>query len=193
MDHHPPAEDATQLLTAAGAGRREEADRLMLLIYDELHALAHRRLRRESAGHTLETTALVHEVYMKLVDQTRVDWQGRTHFFAIAAQALRRALVDHARTRGRDKRGGGRLRLELRDDIALSPGQSEDVLAVDEALAALEQLDARQARVVELRFFAQLNVEEVALALGVSKRTVESDWTAAKAWLRRELTAGHDT
>jgi len=187
-----PAEDATQLLASAESGRREEADRLMLLIYDELHSLAHRRMGRENVGHTLETTALVHEVYMRLIDQTRVDWQGRTHFFAIAAQALRRALVDHARARGRDKRGGGLVRLELKDDIALSPGQSEDVLAVDEALKTLEALDSRQARVVELRFFAQMNMDEVALALGVSKRTVESDWTAARAWLRRELSSTTD-
>jgi RNA polymerase sigma-70 factor (ECF subfamily) len=182
-----PPPDATLLLEQTAQGRREAADRLMLLVYDELRSLAHRHLGREAAEHTLQTTALVHEAYLRLVDQTRVAWQGRTHFFAIGAQALRRALVDHARGRLREKRGGGRVRLELQDDIALAQGRSEDVLAVDEALVRLEALDPRQARIVELRFFAQLDMAEVAEALGVSKRTVEADWTAAKAWLRREL------
>jgi RNA polymerase sigma factor (TIGR02999 family) len=119
-----------------------------------------------------------------------VEWKGRTHFYAIGAQALRRALVDHARGRKREKRGGGRVRLELAEDIALDRGRTEDVLAVDEALERLAALDPRQARIVELRFFGQLDVAEVAEALGVSKRTVEADWTAAKAWLRRELARG---
>ena len=186
----PPPPDATQLLEETAQGRRDAADRLMLLVYDELHALAHRHLGREPAESTLQTTALVHEAYLRLVDQQRVVWQGRTHFFAIGAQALRRALVDHARGRLRDKRGGGRLRLELKDDLALAPGRSEDVLAVDEALPRLAELDPRQARIVELRFCAQLDVAEVAETLGVSKRTVEAEWTAAKAWLRRELARG---
>jgi RNA polymerase sigma-70 factor (ECF subfamily) len=182
-----PPPDVTQLLEETAQGRRDAADRLMLLVYDELHELAHRHLGREPAEATLQTTALVHEAYLRLVDQSRVVWQGRTHFFAIGAQALRRALVDHARGRLRDKRGGGRLRLELKEDVALAPGRSEDVLAVDEALVRLAALDPRQARIVELRFFAHLGVAEVAEALGVSKRTVEAEWTAAKAWLRREL------
>jgi len=179
--------DATQLLEETAHGRREAADRLMLLVYDELRALAHRHLGREGPEHTLQTTALVHEAYLRLVDQRRVVWQGRTHFFAIGAQALRRTLVDHARGRLREKRGGDRVRLELKDDIALAKGRSEDVLAVDEALERLEGLDPRQARIVEMRFFGQLDVGEVAEVLGVSRRTVEADWTAAKAWLRREL------
>jgi RNA polymerase sigma factor (TIGR02999 family) len=183
----PEPADATLLLEQTSDGRRDAADKLMLLVYDELHALAHRQLSREASEVTLQTTALVHEAYLRLIDQRRVEWQGRTHFYAIGAQALRRALVDHARGRRRDKRGGGRLRLELKDDVALDSGRSPDVLAVDEALQRLAALDARQARIVELRFFGQLDVAEVAEALAVSKRTVEADWTAAKAWLRREL------
>jgi RNA polymerase sigma factor (TIGR02999 family) len=189
----PEPADATLLLEQTSVGRRDAADKLMLLVYDELHALAHRQLSREASELTLQTTALVHEAYLRLIDQRRVEWQGRTHFFAIGAQALRRALVDHARGRRRDKRGGGRLRLELKDDVALDSGRSPDVLAVDEALVRLAALDARQARIVELRFFGQLDVAEVAEALAVSKRTVEADWTAAKAWLRRELAQEEST
>jgi RNA polymerase sigma factor (TIGR02999 family) len=186
----PESPDVTQLLEQCTQGRREAADKLMLLVYDELHALAHRQLGREASELTLQTTALVHEAYLRLIDQRRVEWKGRTHFYAIGAQALRRALVDHARGRKREKRGGGRVRLELAEDIALDRGRTEDVLAVDEALERLAALDPRQARIVELRFFGQLDVAEVAEALGVSKRTVEADWTAAKAWLRRELARG---
>lgn len=181
------AAECTRLLGESARGRRAAADRLMLLVYEELRALAHRRLGREGVEHTLQTTALVHEAYLRLVDQTRVDWQGRTHFFAIGAEALRRTLVDHARGRLREKRGGGRVRLELREDVALASGRPEELLAVDEALERLGRLDARQARIVELRFFGGLDVAEVADALGLSKRTVEAEWTAAKAWLRREL------
>ncbi|MHC5212604.1 MAG: ECF-type sigma factor [Planctomycetota bacterium] len=183
----PEPTDATLLLEQSSEGRREAADKLMLLVYDELHALAHRQLGREASELTLQTTALVHEAYLRLIDQRRVEWKGRTHFYAIGAQALRRALVDHARGRKREKRGGGRMRLELKDDVALDRGRSEDVLAVDEALDRLAALDARQARIVELRFFGQLDVAAVAEEVGVSKRTVEADWTAAKAWLRREI------
>jgi RNA polymerase sigma factor (TIGR02999 family) len=186
----PESPDVTQLLEQCTQGRREAADKLMLLVYDELHALAHRQLGREASELTLQTTALVHEAYLRLIDQRRVEWKGRTHFYAIGAQALRRALVDHARGRKREKRGGGRVRLELAEDIALDRSRTEDVLAVDEALERLAALDPRQARIVELRFFGQLDVAEVAEALGVSKRTVEADWTAAKAWLRRELARG---
>lgn len=180
-------QDVTQVLQDLRNGDQKAADRLLPMVYDEFRALARHYLAQERANHTLQPTALVHEAYMKLVDQTRVDWQGRSHFFAVAAQAMRRILVDHARSRQRDKRGGGRARVVLDEAVALSPQKDEDVLALDECLERLAALDARQAKVVELRFFGGLSVEEVAEALGVSKRTVEGDWTFARAWLSREL------
>lgn len=180
-------EDVTQVLEQLAEGDKRAADKLLPLVYDEFRALARHYLAQERANHTLQPTALVHEAYMKLVDQTRVDWQGKSHFFAVAAQAMRRILVDHARSRQRDKRGGGRARVVLDEAVALSPQKDEDVLALDEALEKLSGLDPRQAKVVELRFFGGMNVEEVAQALGVSKRTVEGDWTFARAWLSREL------
>ena len=180
-------EDVTQVLEQLAEGDKRAADKLLPLVYDEFRALARHYLAQERANHTLQPTALVHEAYMKLVDQTRVDWQGKSHFFAVAAQAMRRILVDHARSRQRDKRGGGRARVVLDEAVALSPQKDEDVLALDEALEKLSGLDPRQAKVVDLRFFGGMNVEEVAQALGVSKRTVEGDWTFARAWLSREL------
>lgn len=179
--------DVTVVLEQMRKGEKGAADKLLPLVYDEFRALARHYLAQERANHTLQPTALVHEAYMKLVDQTRVDWQGRSHFFAVAAQAMRRILVDHARSRQRDKRGGGRARVVLDEDVALSPQKDEDVLALDEALEKLATLDPRQAKVVELRFFGGMSVEEVAEALNVSKRTVEGDWTFARAWLSREL------
>jgi RNA polymerase sigma factor (TIGR02999 family) len=180
-------ENVTLVLEQMRKGDKGAADKLLPLVYDEFRALARHYLAQERANHTLQPTALVHEAYMKLVDQTRVDWQGRSHFFAVAAQAMRRILVDHARSRQRDKRGGGRARVVLDEAVALSPQKDEDVLALDEALERLAALDPRQAKVVELRFFGGLSVEEVAEALKVSKRTVEGDWTFARAWLSREL------
>lgn len=180
-------EDVTEILAQLRDGDQRAADKLLPMVYDEFRALARHYLAQERMNHTLQPTALVHEAYMKLVDQTRVDWQGKSHFFAVAAQAMRRILVDHARSRQRDKRGGGRARVVLDEAVALSPQKDEDVLALDEALEKLAQVDARQAKVVELRFFGGMNVDEVAQALGVSKRTVEGDWTFARAWLSREL------
>lgn len=179
-------EQITQMVSDAGAGK-PVAEQLFLLLYEPFRHLAVRYLSGEKVGHTLTPTALVHEAYLKLVKQDRVDWQGKTHFFAVGAQVMRRILVDHARGRGRAKRGGNAVRLKLEEGIALSPQRDEDVLAVDEALQKLAQLDGRQATVVELRFFGGLSVEEVATVIGVSKRTVEGEWTAARAWLRREL------
>ncbi len=186
------ASDATQVLAELAAGDQAAAQRLLPMIYDEFRALAARYLGRERAGHTLEPTALVHEAYMRLVDQSRVNWQGRTHFFAVGAQLMRRILVDHARHKHRVKRGGGRQRITLDEHVAISPQRDEDLLALDEALQKLAELDPRQAQVVELRFFGGLSVEEVATVLGVSKRTVEADWTMVRAWLRRELSRDDD-
>jgi len=180
------SDQITRLVSQAGAGA-PVAEKLFALLYEPFRQLAARYLSGEKVGHTLTPTALVHEAYLKLVKQDRVDWQGKTHFFAVGAQVMRRILVDHARARGRVKRGGNALRLQLEENVALSPERDEDVLSVDEALQKLAQLDSRQASVVELRFFGGLSVAEVATVLGVSRRTVEGEWTAARAWLRREL------
>lgn len=171
--------------------RRDDVDddALLAVVYDELHRLAASMMRSERPGHTLQPTVLVHEAWLKLVNQRNVEWQGRAHFFAIAARFMRRILVDHARARRRQKRGGDAVRISLADDLPLSLEQGADVLAVHDALERLAQLDERQSRIVELRFFGGLSVDEVAHVLAVSKRTVEADWTLAKAWLRRELTA----
>lgn len=179
--------EITRIVMELAGGDRLAANRLFPLLYDALYDLARRYLRRERPDHTLSPTALVHEAYLKLVDQTRVNWQGKTHFLGVGAQAMRRILVDHARGRQRAKRGAGRARIQLDEGVALSPQRDEDVIAVDEALSKLAALDPRQTAVVELRFFGGLTVEEVAEVLQVSKRTVEAEWTAARAWLRREL------
>jgi RNA polymerase sigma factor (TIGR02999 family) len=160
------------------------------MVYDELRRLAARYLAGERPGHTLQPTALVHEAYIKLVDLTRVDWQGRTHFFAVGARVMRNLLIDHARGRGRAKRGGNLQRVTLVGNVQPFGGADLDLdrlLVVDEALQRLAELDERQARVVELRFFGGLTVPEVSHFLGVSQRTVEGDWTHARAWLLREL------
>jgi RNA polymerase sigma factor (TIGR02999 family) len=188
----PTRKTTTAVLKAISAGDREAVDELMPLVYEDFHRLAESFLRREREGHTLQPTALVNEAFLKLVDQKQVDWKGRTHFLAIGAQAMRRVLVDHARRRRRSKRGGEVQRIALEADLAVSPSREEDVLAVNEALDKLEELDPRQARIVEYRFFGGLNVEEVTEVLGVSKRTVEADWTMVRAWLRRELSAEED-
>jgi RNA polymerase sigma factor (TIGR02999 family) len=181
------SEETTTLLHDAAGGSRSAADELMGQLYDEFRALARRRLRREAAGQTLQPTALVNEVYLKLIDQTRTDWKGRTHFFAIGAEVMRRVLVDRARRKARLKRGGGRERIALDEQLVVSPGKDEDLLAVDEALEELAKLDPRQARIVELRFFGGLTVAEAAEAMGLSQRTVEAEWTMIRAWLRRRL------
>jgi RNA polymerase sigma factor (TIGR02999 family) len=179
----------------SGTGRAEPAtvEGLLPLVYDELRQLARRYLSRERPGHTLQPTALVHEAYIRLVDQTRVDWQGRTHFFAVGARVMRNLLIDHARARGRAKRGGDWRKITLAEGS--TPFKDGDLdldqlLAVDEALQRLSEVDERQARVVELRFFGGLTVPEVAHVLGVSQRTVEGDWTHSRAWLKRELAQG---
>jgi len=163
------------------------AAELLPLVYDELRDVAQRYLQRERGNHTLQPTALVHEAFLRLIDQSRVEWQGRSHFLAVGADAMRRILVDHARGRGRAKRGGGWQRVAV-EDMASPEGSTEiNLIALTDALEKLQQLDADQARVVQLRVLAGLSVAEVAEVMGVSKRKVEGDWTHAKAWLRAEL------
>lgn len=169
-------------------GKQEILDNLLPLVYDELHRQASRYLRKERQGHTLQTTALINEAYLKLIDQRNVNWESRTHFFAIAAQAMRRILVDYARTTRRQKRGGDDIKLPLDDALLVAADEKTvDLIALDEALKKLEELDEQQARVVELRYFSGLSLEETAEALHVSRSTVASDWSMAKAWLYREL------
>lgn len=177
----------------SGPGRSATPEQLMPLVYDELRRLARGYLSRERPGHTLQPTALVNEAYIKLVDQTRVDWQGRTHFFAVGARVMRNLLIDHARGRGRAKRGGAWHKVTLAEGLTPFTRGELDVdqlLSLNEALERLAELDERQARIVELRFFGGLTVPEVATVLGVSTRTVEGDWTHARAWLKRELSRG---
>jgi RNA polymerase sigma factor (TIGR02999 family) len=187
-----PTADVTQLLLAWGAGDPAAGERLLPAVYAELRRQAARAMRRESSEHTLQATALVHEAYLRLVDQRRVVWRGRAHFFGVAAQMMRRILVDHARERHAAKRGGGLRQLTLGDaDAAAAPAaeQGVDVLALHEALERLAALDAEQARLVELRYFGGLSIEETAEARDVSPATVKREWAVARAWLRRELSA----
>ena len=172
-------------------GKEDALDALMPIVYAELHRQATNYLRRERVSHTLQATALINEAYLKLIDQREVNWQNRAHFFAIAAQAMRRILVDHARSRHREKRGGDAedLPLEAAEFAASPNGTSVDLIALDEALTRLAFLDERQARIVELRFFSGMSVEETSEALAVSKATVKNEWRTAKAWLFQELNA----
>jgi RNA polymerase sigma factor (TIGR02999 family) len=179
---------ATEILSSHLDGDPLAASRLLPLIYDDLRTLAAQHLRGERAGHSLQATALVHETWLRLIDCERIDWQGKTHFFAMAATMLRRVLVDHARTVGARKRGGGAGRISLGDVDPAAEEDPLDVLALDEALESLARASPRQARVVELRYFAGLGLEETARALDVSVDTVKSDWRFARAWLNRELT-----
>src|SRR5215471_7959545 len=186
MDSSSP-NNVTQLLLAWSNGNQAARDQLMSAVYDELHRLARRYMRRESPGHTLQTSALVNEAFLKLVDQRNVHWQNRAHFFGIAAQMMRRILVDYARTRTSEKRGAGTPALSLDEGLIVSDERSAEVVAVHEALEQLSQIDPRKEQIVELRFFAGLSVDETAEVLGVSPGTVMRDWTLAKAWLRREM------
>jgi len=189
----PSRTDVTILLEKAGDGDTSAVNRLMPLVYDELRALAESCLQRERPDHTLQATALVNEAYLRLVKQEDVKWQNRAHFFAVAAQAIRRILVDHARTHGRAKRGGGHQRVCLDEDLVVPEERDLDLVALDEAMEKLAKLNKRQARIVELRFFGGLGLKEVAEFLGVSPRTVDGDWSMARAWLRRELREGADS
>ncbi|MFO0982367.1 MAG: ECF-type sigma factor [Planctomycetota bacterium] len=175
-----------QLLNAAARGDARAAEQLLPLVYDQLHRIAERCLRREKDAHTLQPTVLVHDAFLNLVDQSSIDWQGRTRA-ALSARVIRRILIEHARARQAEKRGGARERVTLDEGMALAANQSFDLLDLDAALEKLAQLNERQAKVVELRFFGGLEVEAVAAALGVSERTVKGDWRVAKAWLRSQL------
>jgi len=186
----PDAPDATHLLLAHSEGSAQSASELLPLIYGELRAQAARYLQRERAGHTLQPTALVHEAYLSLVDIDRVSWQGRTHFFAMAARQMRRVLIDHARAASAKKRGSRPRKVTLHDDAALGGEVQWEALALDRALEKLSGLNARQARVAELRIFSGMLIKEIAPEVGVSERTVKMDWRFAKAWLARELELG---
>jgi RNA polymerase sigma factor (TIGR02999 family) len=179
--------EITRLLADWSKGDRQALEKLTPLVYDELRRLAGRYLRQERHGHTLQSTALVHEAYLKLVGQNNVRWQNRAHFFGIAAQMIRRILVDYARARGADKRGSGAEKLSLDEAIALPGGPDLDLVALDDALEGLAQIDQRQSRLVELRFFAGLTLEETAEVLQMSLATAKRDWVSAKAWLSREI------
>ena len=177
----------TKLLLAWNGGDQAALHRLMPLVHDELRRLAHRYMRGERSGHPLQTTALVNEAYVRLVDSSRVRWQSRAHFFAVSAQLMRRILVDVARTRQKRKRGGGDVQVSFDEALAVAGGPGLDVIALDDALRALAAFDERKSKVVELRYFGGLSVDETAEALGVSSVTVMRDWSVAKVWLLREL------
>jgi RNA polymerase sigma factor (TIGR02999 family) len=185
-----PRSDVTELLLAWNTGDRTALERLMPLVYQELRRLAGGYMRSENPGHSLQATALVNEAYIRLVDQQRVDWKNRAHFFGAAAQIIRRVLVDHARTRGRLKRGGDEVRVTFDEESAPRSEVQWDLIALDDALNQLAKLDPQQARVVELRYFTGLSIEETAEALGISPATVKRDWATARAWLFREMTDG---
>lgn len=187
-------EEITQLLLDLSEGKEEVWEELMAKLYDELRRLAHGRLRFERKGHTLSTTALVHEAYLKLINLDRLQWQNRTQFFAVASQAMRRILVDYARTAKRLKRGGSQAPLSLDDPEhhvlpMMSQEDAEELLALDEALTRLGAISERQRQVIELRFFSGLTIQETAEVLGIGLNTVKRDWNAARAWLNRELDA----
>jgi RNA polymerase sigma factor (TIGR02999 family) len=182
------SQNVTQLLIGWSKGDKAALDALLPLVYEELRNQAARYLRRERVGHTLQTTALIHEAYLKLVDQKNVHWQNRAHFFGIAAQLMRRILVDHARSKKRAKRGGSDIRVSFNEANMLGQAKDLDIVALDEALERLAAIDEQQSRIVELRFFSGLTVEETAEVLSISPATVKRDWSMAKAWLHRELT-----
>ena len=182
--------DVTQLLLDWSDGNQEALDRLTPLVYEELHRLAHQHMKRErryQQGHTMQTSALVNEAYLRLIDQRNVHWQNRAHFFSIASRLMRRILVDHARSHQYAKRGGGALKVSLDEAAMVSQERAAELLALDDALTSLAAIDQRKSQVVELRFFGGMSVEETAVALGVSPITVKRDWSTAKAWLHRAM------
>jgi RNA polymerase sigma factor (TIGR02999 family) len=186
MNKSPPNE-ITERLIAWGAGDRAALDQLLPVVYQELRRMAGNYLRQENPGHTLQPTALVHEAWLRLIDQARVDWRNRAQFFGVAAQMMRRILVDHAKAKHREKRGGDAVKLSLDDVINLSGERAADLLALDDALDELTRVDERKSRVVELRYFGGFTVEEIAQILEVSPETVMRDWKLAKAWLYQQI------
>jgi len=190
MDH-PGGGDVTILLAELKKGDKEAASKLIPIVYDELRRLAGSYMRNERSDHTLQATALVHEAYLKLIEQRSVDWQSRAHFLGIAAQVMRRILLDHARGHLREKRGGGERALPIEEALVFAPEQSLDLVKLDQALERLTKLDPRQGKIVELRFFGGLTVEQTAELLRISPKTVKRDWSVAKAWLHGELRASH--
>ena len=183
----PPLQDVTQLLRAWNNGEQEALDQLIPLVYHELHRLAHRYMGRERSAHTLQSTALVHEAYERLINLKDVDWKNRAHFFAVSAQVMRRILVDYARSRRYSKRGGEWRQVPLNEAVAVFRDSRTDIVALDDALQALSAIDPRKSRVVEMRFFGGLSIKETAEVLTVSEETVQRDWRLAKVWLLRQL------
>lgn len=180
--------EITELLIKWNGGDREALDRLLPLVYRELHKIASRHMRRESAEHTLDTTSLVHEAYLKLIDQTRANWQNRSQFYGVSANIMRRILLDHARKRLRQKRGGGAFRISLDDgSIDVSDERAQELVALDEALTRLASEDPEKAKLVELRYFGGLSIEETAEVMGIGTATVIRHWRTAKAWLYKEI------
>ena len=186
----PNTAEVTGLLLKWGQGNDSALERLIPLVYDELHRIARRHIGHEAIGHSLQPTALVNEAYLRLVAAHNVAWQDRTHFLAVSARIMRRILVDHARSRRYQKRGGDAVRVTFDEALAVSDESTQDLVALDDALVALETFDERKSRVIELRFFGGLSVEETASVLEVSPDTVLRDWRLAKAWLRREMCTG---
>jgi len=189
-DRESPASEVTRLLGQCAEGDASAFQRLVPLVYDDLRGIAHRRLRNEREGHTLSTTALVNEAYLHLVDQATASWQDRAHFFAVAATVIRQVLIDYARSRGAQKRGGGAVRIPLQEELAGEEPRTVELLALNEALTALARHDPRLEQVVECRFFGGMSVRDTAAALDISERTVERDWARAKAHLYATLAAG---
>ena len=185
---HPPQHQITQLLAEWSDGNQAALDELYPLVYEELHRLARRYMSREKKGHTLQTTALINEAYVRLVDQKNVHWANRSHFFAISAQIMRRILIDHARRHAYAKRGGGAQQVSLEEVAIVARDSGSDLVRLDEALKSLAEMDPRRSQVVELRYFGGLNNEEIAGVLKISENTVTRDWNMARAWLYQQLT-----
>ena len=188
MRRLPKQHEITQLLAEWSDGNQSALDELYPLVYDELHRLARRYMSRERKGHTLQTTALINEAYVRLVDQKNVHWANRSHFFAISAQIMRRILIDHARRHAYAKRGGGAQQVSLEEAATVAPGIGAELVRLDEALKSLAEIDPRRSKVVEMRYFGGLNNEEIAGVLNVSENTVTRDWNMARAWLYHQLT-----